>query len=180
MPVNLVQDLHSFVRECAIKEQYPYARVAHLRALVAKWPDETTRTLLTQRAVVDEHADNRRAALQALAETWPDETRDLFSQRVLQDPDESPRGAAWTGLGKLHSKFGRLLPTRDLDGVEPYLDPLEPVSLEHIEAAAKEAGIPSKDIDTQVAALSAYFGWDIRVGAKTAVNGSAPATHENP
>uniref|UniRef100_UPI0031FD462A wHTH domain-containing protein n=1 Tax=Sphaerothrix gracilis TaxID=3151835 RepID=UPI0031FD462A len=109
----------------------------------------------------------------------PDEIRDLFSQRVLQDPDKSPRGAAWTALGKLHSKFGCILPTQDLDGVWPYLDPLEPVSPDHIEAAAQKAGIPSEEIDAQVAALSAYFSWDITVGAKATLNGSAPATQEN-
>jgi hypothetical protein len=70
-------------------------------------------------------------------------------------------------LGKLHSKLGYLLPTRDLDGLGPYLDPLEPVSPYHIEAAAKKAGISPEDIDAQVTALSAYFGWDIRAGAKS-------------
>jgi hypothetical protein len=70
-------------------------------------------------------------------------------------------------LGKLHSKLVHLLPTRDLDGVGPSLDPLEPVSPDHIEAAAKKAGISPENIDAQVKALSVYFGWDIRAGAKS-------------
>ncbi|MEM8714837.1 MAG: hypothetical protein AAGE92_03530 [Cyanobacteria bacterium P01_G01_bin.4] len=82
-------------------------------------------------------------------------------------------------MGKLHSEFGRLLPTLDLDGIRPYLDPLEPVSPDHIEAAAQEAGILSEAIDIQVAALSAHCGWDIRVGAKTAASGSVLAKQEN-
>ena len=103
----------------------------------------------------------------------------LFSQRVLQDLYESPRSVAWTALCNLHSEFGRILPTQDLDDVGPYLDPLEPVSKDHIEAAAKRAGISLEDIDAQVAALAAYFGWDITVGAKAAINGSTPDTQES-
>ncbi len=43
-------------------------------ALAEKWPDETTRELLAQRAVQDDQGGPRNAALQALAEKWPDET----------------------------------------------------------------------------------------------------------
>ena len=170
----------TFLTQRALDDVDADLRSAALRALAQKWPDETTRTFLTQRALDDENADPRSAALQALAQKWPDETRDLFSQRVLQDPDKSPRGAAWTALGKFHSEFGRILPTSNLNGYMPYLDPLEPVSPDHIEAAAQRADIPPEDIDTQVAALSTYFGWDIRVGAKATVNGSAPTPQENP
>lgn len=158
----------------------PVQRSSAIRSLADKWPDETTRTFLTQRAVDDEHENTRSAALRVLADKWPDETRGLFSQRVLQDPDKRQRGAAWTGLGKLHSEFGRVLPTRDLDGVGPYLDPLEPVSQDHIESTAKKVGIRSEDIDAQVAALSDYFGWDITVGAKAAIDGSTPAAQATP
>jgi HEAT repeat protein len=170
----------TFLTQRALDDENESPRRAALQALAKTWPDETTRTLLTQRAVDDENENSRSAALQALAETWPEESRDLFSQRVLQDPDASLRGAAWTALGKLHSEFGRLLPTQDLDGVGPYLDPLEPVSQDHIEAAAKKAGISPGDIAAQVAELSTYFGWDITVGAKTAIDGSAPVTQETP
>jgi hypothetical protein len=156
-----------FLTQRAVADEDASPRSAALRALAEKWPDETSRVFLTQRAVDDEDASTRSAALQALAEKWPDETCALFLQRVLQDPTQGPRGVAWTALGKLHSKFARLLPTRDRDGVGPYLDPLEPVSPDHIEAAAKKAGIPPEDIDAQVVALSAYFGWDIRAGAKS-------------
>jgi hypothetical protein len=62
----------------------------------------------------------------------------------------------------------------------PYLDPLEPVSPDHIEAAAKKAGISPGDIAAQVAELSTYFGWDITVGAKAVIDGSASATQESP
>jgi len=50
--------------------------------------------------------------------------------------------------------------------VGPYLDPREPVPRDHIERAAKKAGIRPDDIDAQVASLSAHLGWDITRGAK--------------
>ncbi|MEM1280454.1 MAG: HEAT repeat domain-containing protein [Cyanobacteria bacterium P01_H01_bin.152] len=170
----------TFLTQRAVDDENEGNRRAALQALADNWPDETTRTFLTQRALEDQHANTRSAALQALADNWPDETtRQFLSQRVLQDPDKSPRGAAWKALGKLHSEFGRILPTRDLDGIGPYLDPLEPVSQDHIGAAAKKVGISPEDIDTQVATLSAYFGWDITVGARAAKNISASAEQDN-
>ena len=109
-------------------------------------------------------------------EKWPDETRDLFLPRILHAPDKNVRGAIWTALGRLHSQFGRLLPTQNLDGIEPYLDPLQPVSSEHIEAVARKTGILPEDIDAQIAALSSYLGWDIRMGAQATVHASTLAT----
>ena len=104
---------------------------------------------------------------QCTVETWPDDTtRGLLTQRAVEDPDGEIRGLACSALGKMHSEFGRILPTRDLDGVAPYLDPLEPIPRDHIEKAAKECGILPEDIDAQVASLSAHFGWDITRGAK--------------
>ena len=69
----------------------------------------------------------------------------------------------------MHSEFGRILPTRDLDGMGPYLDPLEPIPRKHIERAAERAGIRPDDIDATVAALSAHLGWDLTRGAKSRV-----------
>jgi hypothetical protein len=109
----------------------------------------------------------RATTLQALAEKWPDErTRELLARRVLEDPSPDARGAAWLALGGMHSELGRVLPTRDLDGIGSYLDPLAPIPRERIEQAAKEAGIRPEDIDVQVASLSAHLGWDITLGAK--------------
>ena len=109
----------------------------------------------------------RSAALQALAEKWPDQTtRDLLAQRAVEAPDISERGAACSALAGMHCEFGRILPTRDFDGIGPYLDPLEPIPREHIEQAAAKASIRPNDIDAQVASLSAYLGWDVTVGAK--------------
>ena len=151
----------------AVQDDHHDPRLAALRALAEKWPDETTRELLAQRAVQDDHHEPRSAALQALAEKWPDgTTRELLAQRAVEDPDAEARGAACSALGKMHSEFGRILPTRDLDGVWSYLDPLKPIPRDHIERAAEEAGIRPDDIDAQVASLSAHLGWDVTRGAE--------------
>ena len=92
--------------------------------------------------------------------------RHHHAQRALEAPDMSERGAACSALGKMHSEFGRILPTRDLDGTVPYLDPLEPIPRQHIEKAAAKAGIRPDDIDAQVISLSAKWGWGVTVGAK--------------
>ena len=135
--------------------------------MAREWPDETTRELLAQRAVQDDHQSPRRAALQALAEKWPDETtRELLAQRAVEDPNAERRGVVCCALGKIHSEFGRILATKDLDGVGPYLDPLKPIPRDHIERAAERAGIRPDDIDAQVASLSAHLGWDVTRGAE--------------
>ena len=86
--------------------------------------------------------------------------------RAVEDPDEFVRGAACSALGRLHSEFGRIMSTKDLNGYAPYLDPLEPIPRKHIKRAAKQAGIEAADIDAQVAGLSEFLGWDITRGAK--------------
>ena len=118
--------------------------------------------------VLNAFAGYRAGALQALAEKWPDQsTRDLLAQRAVEGPDISERGAACSALAKMHSEFGRILPSRDLDGIRPYLDPREPIPREHIENAAVEADIRRDDIDAQLASLSAHLGWDVMGGTKT-------------
>ena len=168
-------------------------RCAALRALAEKWPDETTRKLLEERAVQDEHDSSRSAALYALVENWPDETtRKLLEERAVQDEHDSSRSAAFDALvenwpdeitrkllderagfegiaasvlGGWHSEFGRIVFTRDLDGIAPYLDPAKPITRDHIESAAEEANIPAEKIDETVQSLSEHLGWDIEKGA---------------
>jgi len=138
--------------------------------LAKTWPDHTTRDLLTLRAVQDDHYQTRSAVLRTLARTWPDHiTRDLLALRAVQDSNGEVRGVAFSAVGKMHSEFGRILPTRDLDGVGPYLDPLEPIPRQHFEKAAAKAGIRPHDINAQVASLSAHLGWDVTLGVKKKV-----------
>ncbi|HEU4557842.1 MAG TPA: HEAT repeat domain-containing protein, partial [Longimicrobium sp.] len=150
----------------AVQDDSPLPRSTALQKLAVKWPDDTTRALLAQRAVQDDDEGPRSTALRNLAETWPDETtRALLSERAVEDPHTLVRGVACFALGNMHSEFGRILLTQDLDGFAPYCDPLEPVSRKHIEVAAARAGIRADDIGTQVTLLSAYLGWELTIGA---------------
>ncbi len=185
--------------ECAVQDKDENVRRVALEALVEEWPDEHTRKLLTERAVQDKDEDVRRVALEALVEEWPDEhTRKLLTERAVQDKDYSPRSVAlkalaekwpdettrklfaeravdpslnvrqragcWYTLSKTHSEFGRIVFTKDLDGVTPYLDPAKPISGMHIKRAAKKASVPDDEIDETVRSLSAHLGWDITKG----------------
>ena len=151
----------------AVQDDDASCRNAALQALAEKWPDETTRELLATWTTDAPHPDVRSAALQALAEKWPDEaTRELLAQRAVEALDAERRGEACSALGKMHSEFGRILPTKDLDGVGPYLDPLKPIPREHVERAAEQGCIRPDDIDAQVASLSAHLGWDVTRGAE--------------
>jgi hypothetical protein len=150
----------------AVQDKASDTRGVALRALAEKWPDQATRDLLTQRAVQDEGSGTRSGALQALAEKWPDQaTRGLLTQRACVGPEEGERGEACFLLGAMHSELGRILMTRDLDGVFPYLDPIKPIPRMHLEKAAEKAGIPYNHMDDQVASLSVYLGWDVLAGA---------------
>ena len=161
------QTTRDLLAQRAVQDRDPGPRRAALQALAEKWPEQTTRDLLAQRAVQDKDGTPRSAALEALADKWPDQTtRDLLAQRAVETPDISERSAAFSALGKMHSTFGSILPTKDLDGVAPFLDPLAPIPRQHIEKAAAKAGIRPEDIGAQVAALSAHLGWDLTVGAK--------------
>lgn len=72
-----------------------FYRAEALSALAEKWPDERTRTLLTERAVQDEQSNPRSAALRALGEKWPDNTtRDFLTERAVKDENSEPRSTA--------------------------------------------------------------------------------------
>ena len=75
------------------------------------------------------------------------------------------RGVGGVVLGKMHSEFGRIVLTKDCDGIAPYLDITNPISREHIQRAAKKANIAADKIDEMVHSLSEHLGWDITRGA---------------
>jgi hypothetical protein len=161
------QTTRELLTQRAVQDDNNDNRRVALDLLAGKWPDQTTRELLTQRALQDDRSDTRSVALRVLAEKWPDQTtRDLLTQRAVHDSHPAARGMSAFLIDKSHSRFSRILLTRDLDGIGPYLDPLEPVTRAHIEKAAKKAGVVPSDIDAQVASLSTHLGWDITVGAK--------------
>ncbi len=98
---------------------------------------------------------------------WPDQTtRKLLAKHAVDGSlTDRQRGEHRVALGKMHSEFGRIVFTTDLDGVPPYLDPAEPISRYHIERAAEKAGVAADKIDETVRSLSNHMGWDITKGA---------------
>lgn len=162
------EDTRELLTQRAVQDHHDSTRSTALRTLAAQWPDENSRKLLILRAVEDHHQLTRSTALLTLAEQWPDEnTHELLTQWALHSEDKETRGNAFSILGNMYSEFGRILTSQDLDGSRPYLDPLEPPPLVHIEMAAKKVGIRPEDIDDHVSALSAHVGWDITLGLGT-------------
>ena len=192
------QKTRDLIHARAVQDENDDPRTAALEALAKTWPDQKTRDLLHSRAVEDEDDSTRRAALEALAKTWPDQkTRDLLHARAVQDENNSTRTAAlealaktWPDqktrdllharapedgfitslLGKQFSEFGKIIFTKDLDGISPWLDPTKPIPQDHIKKAAKKTNIPPHKIDETVQALSKHMGWDITKGSATPQN----------
>ena len=71
--LSAVFEQRSWIQQLATCEGWDVRRGA-IEVLAGKWPDQTTRELLEQRAVQDDNEYTRGAALQALAEQWPDQT----------------------------------------------------------------------------------------------------------
>jgi hypothetical protein len=92
----------------------------------------------------------------------------LFDDHCRQDEWREVLRLICGQIDEMHSEFGRILPTRNLDGMGPYLDPLQPISRDHILKAAEKAKLRPEDIDAQVASLSAHLGWDVTRGARPA------------
>ncbi|MCH8043750.1 MAG: HEAT repeat domain-containing protein [Planctomycetes bacterium] len=154
------------------------AKALELLAGHEPWADETTRQLLSQRAVEDEDEDVRVKALELLAghEPWATHDETLAVRRRFLD--EYVRGAAeaeergkaacaWIGSGGSSDPLSdakKLVFSKDMDGIAPYLDPRTPVADEHLAKVAKEAGLSEDRIDEMVEQMSETLGWDIRAG----------------
>ena len=139
---------------------------------------DTTRDLLSQRAVQDEHYLPRAKALELLAghEPWADHdetlaVRQRFFEECSRDAaDPEARGAAacaWFGTvdstDPLSDAKKRVF-SEDADGIVPFLDPREPVSGDHLTKVADRAGLSEDQIDEMVEQMSATLGWNIRKG----------------
>ncbi len=153
------------IAECAVQDQDFSVRLHALIVLAENWPrDDAARTLLMERAITDADDRVRQTTLQWLANKWPDTaTHGFISEQAKKD-----HAAAFMLAGQ-HSRFGEVTFTRDRDGLPPYLNPVDPISREHIERAAGNAGVPREEIDNMVHSLSLYMGWDILKGSGQAI-----------
>ena len=98
-----------------------------------------TFTLLWKRAEEDDDADVRTTAVQALAEGFAQhpETFTLLKRWAQSDPAEGVRRSSILGWAQnLKSLLSRQLLSRDLDGVQPGVDPYEVIDANRIADAA--------------------------------------------
>lgn len=104
-------------------------------------------------------------AINALVEYWPENrTKNLIG--TLSEKNS----IAASFYGGDYSLFGKnIFMLMKKDGEHnlsvTLFDPRQPIPAEHIQKAAKEAGIPPDKIDEAVRSLSAHMGWDITKGS---------------
>jgi len=174
-------------------DEDPIVRGAAILTIAKIRPDGASRALVVERLLHDTHSGVRHSALQAIVSTWPDEeTRDAVSQAVVADPSDEVRDIAWQYLSEkwLDEKtrnlmrlrahidghaasllsgtsrsFGRLLFSRDLDGLPPYLNPREPIPVRHIGKAAMRIGLVGTRLTTELRKVNERLGWDVQRGS---------------
>jgi HEAT repeat protein len=95
------QDLRRHLQMQAKADPRSGVRRVALQALAQGWPDETTRTLITDCATTDKNPGVQRVAVQVLAQGWPDETtRTLITDRATTDENPILRGVAVQALAR--------------------------------------------------------------------------------
>ncbi len=165
-------------RQRAVGDENGYIRSQAIRALAENWPDDETRRLLRQRAVDDEDHYTRVEALKWLARIWrDDETLEFLRARSVEATVTLERELACSAVGRRHSRFGGIVIKGERRGPDSYLDPLEPISRDQIENAARKAGVSPDEIEENVASLSEHLGWDITKGARATLQRRQSSQH---
>jgi hypothetical protein len=91
------------------------------------------------------------------ASVWSNLPRTKFFllERAVQDADAGPRSTALLGWAQLSGKRQHaLLLSRDVDGIAPGLDPLEPISAAHLQKVADRLGMTIEDVQSAYEALA--------------------------
>jgi hypothetical protein len=91
-----------------------------------------------------------------------DVSNEKLQESIGQGGRDSKR--AFLELAGRHSLFGRLLASRDCDGVLPGRDPSKPVGSKEVKAAAGRAGVVTQEVEQVLGSLNAFLGWDVRRG----------------
>ena len=105
----------------------------------------------------DEDADVRRAAAVALGEIKSEMAVEPLIAR-LEDEDANVRRDALSGLAQGLEEIDRKLLSRDLDGIDPFLDPRKPINDAFAKRAASELELPVEDVQVCYEKLAARFG----------------------
>jgi len=89
---------------------------------------------------------------------WPDETTRLTLHTIDVGLSAYRRTKCSVALGKMHSEFGRIVSTEDLEGGAPYLALTKPIFRNDINRAAEKASVPARKIDETVRSLLESLG----------------------
>ena len=76
----------------------------------------------------------------------------------LEDEDADVRRYALSGLAQGLEKIDRKLLSRDLDGINPFLDPREPINDVFAKRAASKLELTFEDIQVRYETLASRFG----------------------
>ena len=105
----------------------------------------------------DEDADVRRVAAEALGAIKSETAVEPLITR-LEDEDAYVRRVALSGLAQGLEEIDRKLLSRDLDGINPFLDPREPINDAFAKRAASELELTAEDVQVRYEKLAARFG----------------------
>ena len=89
--------------------------------------------------------------------------RDLWTEFRDRRPKARNRRFYIT-LGAMHSPFGRIVMSGNVDPGTGRFDPFDPQPQEVIRSAALKAGLAASQIEDSVGSLSKFLGWDITKG----------------
>jgi hypothetical protein len=154
----------SIARKLPLSLGWPFSQLAVM------WLSESSSPFLRERALKDEHFYVRIAALSALARGWSQEeaTRELLRERALKDENEYVRRAALEALarGRVDGRALALL-SQDIDGSFPFLDPLEPISTDHLRKGAQRLQIAEATARELLASCEGLLGWNPLEGGRS-------------
>jgi HEAT repeat protein len=155
------------IEQRALQDKDCSVRFSALMALARTWPQEqSVRELVEQRALQDQDGNVRAVAMGELVRIWPRNpaTQDLM-RRALLDGNPVVRCAALGGVLQIATdRVARLILSRDLDGLSPFLDPRKPISLRHRQNAASQLAVTTSEVDERLSSYSKALGWNLSKG----------------
>ncbi|MCI5137847.1 MAG: hypothetical protein D3922_05405 [Candidatus Electrothrix sp. AR1] len=96
--------------------------------------------------------------------TYAREANEVLRRNAVDSNIAWNRGLAALILSHRHSKFGRFIFSKNVNGFVPPRDPRKPVKRKIIEKAASETDIRPEEIPAQIASLNEFLGWDVEKG----------------
>jgi HEAT repeat protein len=135
-------EIYPLLKQC-LQNEHETVRQAAVGALAEYYQDRSEIYPLLKQCLQNEHETVRQAAIWALAEHYQDrpETYPLLKQ-CLQDENETVRRGALGALAEQNFQYvKRKLLSRDFDSMDPWQDPLEPITETQVEQATKKLNL---------------------------------------